>query len=72
MRVFDLRPRLAQDRRRLEAAELAVKAWTPERQPDDAMNVKAPAGGWDAVEHVARAKVPLPVAKPTALESKIK
>jgi localization factor PodJL len=60
------------DQQTLEAAELAVKAWTPERQPDDAINVKAPPGGWDAVERVARAKVPLPLAKPTAPESKIK
>jgi localization factor PodJL len=60
------------DQQTLEAAELAVKAWTPERQPDDAINVKAPPGGWDAVERVARAKVPLPIAKPAALESKIK
>jgi localization factor PodJL len=60
------------DQQTLEAAELAVKAWAPERQPDDATNVKAPPGGWDAVERVARAKVPLPLAKPTVPESKIK
>jgi localization factor PodJL len=60
------------DQQTLEAAELAVKAWAPERQPDDAINAKAPPGGWDAVERVARAKVPLPLAKPTAPESKIK
>jgi localization factor PodJL len=60
------------DQQTLESAELAVKAFEPEPQPDDAINVKVPPGGWDAVEHVARAKVPLPIAKPTTLESKIK
>jgi localization factor PodJL len=60
------------DQQTLESAELAVKAFKPEPQPDDAINVKVPPGGWDAVERVARAKVPLPVAKPAALESKIK
>ena len=60
------------DQETLEAADLAVKAWTPERQPDDTINVKAPPGGWDAVERVARAKVPVPVAKPAALESNAK
>jgi localization factor PodJL len=63
------------DQQTLEAADLAVKAWKPEPQPDDAINVRTPPGGWDAVERVARAKVPLPVAKPTTLDklqSKIK
>ncbi|MFY9834934.1 MAG: hypothetical protein WAK55_00415 [Xanthobacteraceae bacterium] len=60
------------DQETLESAELAVKAFKAEPQPDDAINVKTPPGGWDAVERVAKAKVPLPVAKPVALESKIK
>jgi localization factor PodJL len=32
----------------LAAAELAVKNWRPEPQPDDAVKVKTPPGGWDA------------------------
>jgi localization factor PodJL len=60
------------DQQTLEAAALAVKAWQPEPQPNDAINVKAPPGGWDAVERVARAKAPLPVAKPAARESNVK
>jgi localization factor PodJL len=38
----------------------AVQGWTPELQPDDAVTVKAPAGGWDAA------------AAPTASKTKIK
>ena len=60
------------DQQTLESAELVVKAFKPEPQPDDASNVKMPPGGWDAAERVARAKVPLPVAKPAALEPKTK
>jgi localization factor PodJL len=60
------------DQQTLEAAELAVKAWKAEPQPDDAINVKVPRGGWDVVERVAKAKVPPPVAKPPTPESKIK
>lgn len=32
----------------LAAADLVVKIWKPEPQPDDAVKVKAPPGGWDA------------------------
>jgi localization factor PodJL len=60
------------DRQTLESAELAVKAFKPEPQPDDAINVKMPPGGWDAVERVARPKVAPPVGRPAALEPKIK
>ena len=31
----------------LAAAKLAIQSFTPEGQPDDAINVHAPAGGWD-------------------------
>jgi localization factor PodJL len=31
----------------LAAADLAVKNWRPEPQPDDAIRVKTPPGGWD-------------------------
>jgi localization factor PodJL len=31
----------------LAAADLAVKNWRPEPQPDDAIKVRTPSGGWD-------------------------
>jgi localization factor PodJL len=36
------------DPQSLAAARLAIQTFTPEPQPDDAINVAAPAGGWDA------------------------
>jgi localization factor PodJL len=36
------------DEETLAAANLVVKNWKPEPQPDDAIRVKAPPGGWDA------------------------
>jgi localization factor PodJL len=35
------------DAQSLAAARLAIQTFTPEQQPDDAVNVAAPAGGWD-------------------------
>lgn len=35
------------DAQALAAARLAVQTFTPEPQPDEAINVKAPPGGWD-------------------------
>jgi localization factor PodJL len=35
------------DQQSLAAAETAVQKWTAMPQPDDAVNVKAPPGGWD-------------------------
>jgi len=29
------------------AAKLAVQTWVADPQPDEAVSVKAPAGGWD-------------------------
>jgi localization factor PodJL len=52
------------DQQSLAAAGLAVKAWTAQPQPDDAINVKAPAGGWDATASAAPAAKPKP--KPQA------
>jgi localization factor PodJL len=37
------------DEQTLAAADLAVKSWKPEPQPDDAVKVKTLPGGWDAV-----------------------
>jgi localization factor PodJL len=40
----------------LAAANLVVKNWKPEPQPDDAIKVKAPPGGWDAAIQAPRPK----------------
>jgi localization factor PodJL len=40
----------------LAAANLVVKNWKPEPQPDDAIKVKAPPGGWDAAIQPPRPK----------------
>jgi localization factor PodJL len=44
------------DQQSLAAAKLAVKTWTAQAQPDEAVNVKAPAGGWDVTASAAPAK----------------
>ena len=44
------------DPKTLEAARAAVQNWTPEVQPDDAVTVKAPAGGWDGASPSSAAK----------------
>jgi localization factor PodJL len=46
------------DPQSLAAAKLAIQTFTPEPQPDDAINVATPPGGWDVAPTVA--------AKPTA------
>ena len=35
------------DQKTLEAAKLAAQSFAPEREPDEATNLKAPPGGWD-------------------------
>ena len=45
------------------AARLAIQTFTPEPQPDDAVNVASPAGGWDSAPAPATGK---PGAKPAA------
>jgi localization factor PodJL len=47
----------------LAAARLAIQTFTPEPQPDDAVNVAAPAGGWDSTPAPATGK---PATKPAA------
>jgi localization factor PodJL len=45
------------DPQSLAAAKLAVTSFTPEKQPDDAVNVTAPPKGWDGpLEKTASAK----------------
>ena len=52
------------DAQSLAAAKLAIQTFTPELQPDDAVNVATPAGGWDAGP--AQASVAKPAAKPVS------
>ena len=62
------------DQQSLAAARLAVKTWTAQAQPDDAVNVKTPPGGWDATASAAPAAKPKPqpqAAKTPAPSTKI-
>jgi localization factor PodJL len=54
------------DPQSLAAAKLAIQTFTPEPQPDDAVNVASPAGGWDSAPAQAQAKPAKPAAKPAA------
>jgi localization factor PodJL len=53
------------DPQSLAAAKLAIQTFTVEPQPEDAINVPAPAGGWDAAPVQTAAK---PAAKPALLK----
>jgi len=53
------------DAQSLAAAKLAIQTFTPEPQPDDAINVAAPAGGWDSAPAQATTTAK-PAAKPVA------
>jgi localization factor PodJL len=52
------------DAQSLAAAQLAIQTFTAEPQPDDAVNVASPPGGWDGVP--AQLSVIKPAAKPAA------
>jgi localization factor PodJL len=52
------------DAQSLAAAKLAIQTFTPELQPDDAINVASPPGGWDSA--TAQAAAAKPVAKPVS------
>jgi localization factor PodJL len=52
------------DAQSLAAAKLAIQTFTAEPQPDDAINVPTPAGGWDGAP--AQAATAKPAAKPVA------
>lgn len=54
------------DAQSLAAAKLAIQTFTPEPQPDAAINVAAPAGGWDSAPAQATP------AKPTAKQPSTK
>src|SRR5213593_2681953 len=51
------------DAQSLAAAKLAIQTFTVESQPDDAIKVAAPAGGWDSAPAQANTKPP---AKPVS------
>jgi len=62
------------DRQSLAATQLAVKTFTAIPQPDDAINVKAPAGGWDTTASAppaAKPKPQTPGVKAAAQNSKV-
>ncbi len=59
------------DAQALAAAKLAVAKWSAEPQPEDAINVKAPPGGWDLAEHAEKSKARPTAGKPAAAESRI-
>jgi localization factor PodJL len=44
------------DQQSLVAAKLAVQTWAADPPPDEAMNVKAPPGGWDSAQATGPAK----------------
>jgi localization factor PodJL len=50
------------DAQSLAAAKLAIQTFTPEPQPDDAVNVASPAGGWDSAS--AQPTAAKPATKP--------
>jgi localization factor PodJL len=52
------------DAQSLAAAKLAIQTFTPEPQPDDAVNVASPAGGWDSAP--VQASTAKPAAKPVS------
>ncbi len=52
------------DAQSLAAAKLAIQTFTPEPQPDDAINVASPAGGWDSAP--VQATTAKPAAKPVS------
>jgi localization factor PodJL len=55
------------DQQSLAAAKLAIQTFAPEPQPDDAINVAGPAGGWDTA---APAGAPKQAAKSAAKPAK--
>jgi localization factor PodJL len=52
------------DAQSLAAAKLAIQTFTSEPQPDDAINVASPAGGWDSAP--VQANAAKPAAKPVS------
>jgi len=59
------------DSQSLAAAQLAVQKWSAEPQPDNAVTVKAPPGGWDPIAQPAKPKPRSVGAKTAAPETKV-
>jgi localization factor PodJL len=57
------------DAQSLAAAKLAIQTFVAEGQPDDAINVTAPAGGWDAVPTAAAPAAKHAATKPANKQS---
>ena len=55
------------DAQALAAAKLAVQKWSAEPQPADAIDIKAPPGGWDLPERAATSKPRSSGTKPATL-----
>jgi localization factor PodJL len=58
------------DTQALATAKLAVQKWSAEPQPEDAVSVTTPPGGWDAPEHAEKAKGRAAAARPVSLQPK--
>ncbi len=56
------------DAQSLAAAQSEIQKWVAQPQPDDAINVKTPPGGWDPPGQAAKAK-PKPAGITSALDS---
>ena len=52
------------DQQSLRAATQAVQAWKPEPQPEAAVQVKIPAGGWDVTAPTAPTAPPVTISAP--------
>ena len=59
------------DPQSLAAAQLAAQKWSAEPQPDDAVAVKAPPGGWDPIAPPSKPKSRTLGAKTSASDSKL-
>ena len=55
------------DAQSLAAVQAAVQKWTAVPQPDDAISVKTPPGGWDLSPQAAKTKPKSASAKPQSL-----
>jgi len=58
------------DAQALAAAKLTVQKWRAMPQPEEAVNVNTPAGGWDLPEHAEKARGRAAAAKPISLQPK--
>jgi localization factor PodJL len=59
------------DPQALMAARAATQVWSPARQPETAVEVKAPAGGWDAAA-LPRAPTPAPAVRRVGPKAEVK